>query len=384
MAYQNIDPGTRKPARKPAEPKEDTIQLGLSAAHALFESEWSKGSAPDRLAILTRLADLIDQRSEELALELVNHMGKRLAEARWELRLTAEVARYYACNADTFQAPKIIQTSHGETRVEYHAVGVVVATEPLNLPYYQLICAAAPNIAVGNPVLAKHASIMPQAVVAFEKLLRAAGAPAGAWINLSTTDEIASLVADGRVQGLALTGSELAGNVFAARAAKTHGKPILELGNTDVFPVLSDADLVTSDENGAIAHPEVRSFDARLNAAVDRAHLPKRSRIIDDRRLQRVFDYVDANLVRKITVEDLASVAALSRFHFSRRFKAMTGHTPNRFVGRRRLELAKALFAEGLSITQIALECGFSSESNFGRFFRKETGVTPGHYRRTV
>lgn len=108
------------------------------------------------------------------------------------------------------------------------------------------------------------------------------------------------------------------------------------------------------------------------------------AKTLDDRRLGRVLDYVEANLGKGITVDDLASAAALSRFHFSRIFKATVGRTPGQFVGQRRLELAKALFAEGQSLTQIAQACGFSSESNFGRSFHRATGVTPSRYRKLV
>lgn len=107
-----------------------------------------------------------------------------------------------------------------------------------------------------------------------------------------------------------------------------------------------------------------------------------RSRTLDARRLQRVLQYIDAHLGKEIMVEELASAAALSRFHFSRMFKATTGQTPQKFLGQRRLELAKALLAEGRSITQIAQACGFASESNFGRSFHRATGVTPGRYRK--
>jgi len=102
---------------------------------------------------------------------------------------------------------------------------------------------------------------------------------------------------------------------------------------------------------------------------------------LDPRRLSRVLDYVESNLTQEITVDQLASVAALSRFHFSRMFKATTGCPPSRFIGRRRLELAKSLLVEGISIAQVARMCRFSSDSNFVRAFRRATGLTPAQYR---
>ena len=108
------------------------------------------------------------------------------------------------------------------------------------------------------------------------------------------------------------------------------------------------------------------------------------SRGLDSRRLQRVVEYIQANLVKEITVEELAAAASLSRFHFSRMFKASTGQSPSRFIGQQRLQLAKSLLVAGKSIADVAHVCRFSSESNFVRSFRRATGYTPGHYRGLV
>jgi AraC family transcriptional regulator len=102
---------------------------------------------------------------------------------------------------------------------------------------------------------------------------------------------------------------------------------------------------------------------------------------LDSRRLSRVLDYIDSNLAREITIDQLASVASLSRFHFSRMFKRATGRSPSRYIGMQRLELAKALLVEGGAVAQVADVCRFSSESNFIRAFRRATGVTPARYR---
>lgn len=119
-----------------------------------------------------------------------------------------------------------------------------MAVEPWNFPYYQLMRVLAPNLAAGNPVLAKHASIVPHCAETFAHLVREAGAPEGAWTNLFiSSDQVANIIADPRVQGAALTGSEKAGSAVAAQAAKHIKKSTLELGGNDVFVVLDDADL---------------------------------------------------------------------------------------------------------------------------------------------
>ncbi len=244
MAYQSVNPTTGELLKSFANHTDSEIQSAIGAAHSLYKSPWCKGERRPRLDVLEWMAELIEQRSEELARILVQEMGKRIREARDEVRITADIARYYARNAETFLKRETVPTPHGNAWVEYHPIGVIVAVEPWNFPFYQLIRVAGPNLAIGNPVLAKHASMVPQAAVAFADLVRAAGAPEGAWTNLfATGDQIATLIADDRVQGVALTGSEGAGSIVAAHAGKNLKKSVMELGGADVFAVLDDADL---------------------------------------------------------------------------------------------------------------------------------------------
>jgi succinate-semialdehyde dehydrogenase/glutarate-semialdehyde dehydrogenase len=164
------------------------------------------------------------------------------------------VRRHDPGAAAAFLAPKTLPTPHGEAWIEYHPIGVILAVEPWNFPYYQLIRVAGPNIAVGNPVLAKHASIVPLSSLAFEQVIADAGAPKGTWTNLfASGEQIASLIADDRVQGVTLTGSERAGSIVAAQAGKCLKKSVMELGGADVFAVLDDADLDRAAESGAAA-----------------------------------------------------------------------------------------------------------------------------------
>jgi succinate-semialdehyde dehydrogenase/glutarate-semialdehyde dehydrogenase len=244
MPYRSIDPTTGEVLKTFADHTDDEIKQLLGAAHNAYRSAWSQGPIERRLDVLDRLADTIEARQEDLARLAVREMGKRIAESRREVALTAEIARYYARNGAAFLAPTAVGTPLGEAWLEYHPIGVVVAVEPWNFPYYQLIRVCAPNIAVGNPVLAKHASIVPQCAVAFEEVVRDSGAPAGAWANIfASPDQVAALIADSRVQGIALTGSEHAGSIVAAQAGAHLKKSVMELGGTDVFVVLDDADI---------------------------------------------------------------------------------------------------------------------------------------------
>ena len=244
MAYKTVNPANNKLIKEYPSHTDADVEAALSTADALYHSDWSKGSIDKRLAVLHKLADLIDSRSEELAKIASEEMGKLIAQSRGEVKRCAQIARYYADNAKQFLAPVKYPSEMGEAWVEHHPIGVVMAVEPWNFPYYQLMRVLAPNLAAGNPVIAKHASIVPHCAEAFAHLVREAGAPDGAWTNLFiSSDQVANIIADDRVQGAALTGSEKAGSVVAAQAAKHIKKSTLELGGNDVFVVLDDADL---------------------------------------------------------------------------------------------------------------------------------------------
>ncbi len=244
MAYQTVNPANNKLIKEYSSHTDADVEAALSTADALYHSDWSKGSIDKRLAVLHKLADLIDSRTEELAKIASVEMGKLIAQSRGEVKLCAQIARYYSDNAKQFLAPVKYPSEMGEAWVEHHPIGVVMAVEPWNFPYYQLMRVLAPNLAAGNPVLAKHASIVPHCAETFAHLVREAGAPDGAWTNLFiSSDQVANIIADDRVQGAALTGSEKAGSVVAAQAAKHIKKSTLELGGNDVFVVLDDADL---------------------------------------------------------------------------------------------------------------------------------------------
>lgn len=244
MAYKTVNPANNKLIKEYPSHTDADVEAALSTADALYHSDWSKGSMDKRLAVLHKLADLIDSRTEELAKIASVEMGKLIAQSRGEVKLCAQIARYYADNAKQFLAPVKHPSELGEAWVEHHPIGVVMAVEPWNFPYYQLMRVLAPNLAAGNPVIAKHASIVPHCAETFAHLVREAGAPDGAWINLFiSSDQVANIIADDRVQGAALTGSEKAGSVVAAQAAKHIKKSTLELGGNDVFVVLDDADL---------------------------------------------------------------------------------------------------------------------------------------------
>ncbi|WP_455864965.1 NAD-dependent succinate-semialdehyde dehydrogenase [Pantoea agglomerans] len=244
MSYQTINPASNKLVKTWIDHNDQQVEQALKTADDLYHSSWSKGDIQPRLQVLKKMADLIDVRVEELAKTASVEMGKLINQSRGEVQLCAQIARYYAENAERFLAPTRYPSELGEAWVENHPIGVLVAVEPWNFPFYQLMRVLAPNLAAGNPVLAKHAANVPHCATLFEELVTEAGAPKGAWTNLFiSNDQVASLIADDRVQGAALTGSERAGSAVAQQAGKYLKKTTLELGGNDVFVVLDDCDL---------------------------------------------------------------------------------------------------------------------------------------------
>ena len=245
MAYQSVNPATGEVVKTFTPHDQQKIDQTLERAQALFKSDWSQHDhLPQRLDVLLKFADLLLEQKEQLATLMSSEMGKLIAQGRDEIELCAGIARYYSAQAAEFLKPVQYPTDLGEAWVENHPLGLIMAVEPWNFPFYQLMRVFAPNYAIGNPVMLKHASIVPQCAEKFEALIRDAGAPNGAFTNLFISpDQVAEIIADQRVQGVALTGSEGAGSVVAQQAGKHLKKSTLELGGNDVFVVLDDADM---------------------------------------------------------------------------------------------------------------------------------------------
>jgi succinate-semialdehyde dehydrogenase/glutarate-semialdehyde dehydrogenase len=171
-------------------------------------------------------------------------MGKLIDEARGEVVLSADILEYYAQNAERFLAPQHLDPTSGEAEVESSPFGVLFGVQPWNFPYYQLARFAAPNLMAGNVVMVKHAGCVPQCAIAFERLWLEAGAPMGAYTNLLIShDQVNRVIDDPRIKGVALTGSVEAGKLVAGRAGQNLKKSTMELGGSDAFIVLEDADL---------------------------------------------------------------------------------------------------------------------------------------------
>ena len=243
MAYQSINPFTNQKLKDYPPHTDENIQNALDQAEQILKSDWPQ-QIDQRIKVLRNVAQKLREQKTELAKLMTLDMGKLIKQSEGEIESCAKIAEYFADHAKEFLAPVSYETELGEAWVEHHPLGIVMAVEPWNFPFYQLMRVFAPNCAIGNPVLAKHAGIVPQCAEAFEKLVLEAGAPRGVWINLFiSSDQVQEIIADPRVQGVALTGSEGAGSAVAEQAGKYIKKSTLELGGNDVFIVLDDADL---------------------------------------------------------------------------------------------------------------------------------------------
>lgn len=243
MAIQTINPATNEVVKIFAEMMDEDVDKAVAKAAGTFE-DWKKTDYKLRAEVLHKVAGLLREKKKTLAQMITMEMGKLVAQAEGEIKLSAEIFDYYAKNAESFLADKILHPIHGQALIRHSPIGVLLGVQPWNFPFYQVARFAAPNIMVGNTVLIKHASIVPQCAIAIEEIFMEADAPIGLYTNLLISGKRASeLVADKRIKGVSLTGSEAAGASIAAEAGKHLKKSVLELGGSDAFIILEDADI---------------------------------------------------------------------------------------------------------------------------------------------
>ena len=243
MGYQSLNPFDGKIIGTFEGLTNHALEAKIAAAEACFKS-WRHKSFAERAAVIAKAGELMHARAGEFARIMTLEMGKRISEARGEVEFSARILAYYAKNAERFLAPVKLHPTNGEAHMESSPIGVVFCVEPWNFPYYQLARVAGPHLMAGNTLMVKHAGIVPQCAIAFEKVLIEAGAPVGLYTNLLIThNQCDQVVDDPRIKGVALTGSVEAGRSVAARAGQNLKVSSMELGGSDAFIVLEDADL---------------------------------------------------------------------------------------------------------------------------------------------
>ncbi|MGO2123177.1 NAD-dependent succinate-semialdehyde dehydrogenase [Glutamicibacter arilaitensis] len=230
---------------------DEQIQDAIAKADSAY-TQWSLSALDERVALLERVADIYEARAEQLAAIITREMGKPIKQSLGEIGIVAAIYRYYAKNGPKFLADEELEiASGGKALVRKEAVGVLLGIMPWNFPYYQVARFAAPNLMNGNTILLKHAPQCPESALAMEEIFKEAAAPAGAYVNIfATNEQVADIIADRRVQGVSLTGSERAGSAVAEIAGRNLKKVVLELGGSDPFLVMDDADIARTAKLG--------------------------------------------------------------------------------------------------------------------------------------
>ena len=251
MAIESLNPYTGKVLQSFAPfSAADTEQI-LAEAHQAAAT-WRNTTFAKRAAVLRRAAELLRERQDELAHLMALEMGKPVRDGRAEAQKCAACCDYYADHAEGFLADEEIKTDAGRSFLSYAPLGVVLAIMPWNFPLWQVVRFAAPALMAGNVGLLKHAPNVPQCALALEKIFHDAGLPPAAFRTLLIeTEPVAGLLADDRVAAATLTGSERAGAAVAAAAGQHIKKTVLELGGSDPFIVLADADLAAAAKTAA-------------------------------------------------------------------------------------------------------------------------------------
>jgi succinate-semialdehyde dehydrogenase / glutarate-semialdehyde dehydrogenase len=215
----------------------------ITQAHAAQEA-WSGTPLAVRVAYLRKFGEVLRERRERLARLATKEMGKPIVQAEAEIDKCARACDFYADSAEEFLRPTVVSTSFDESYVEYDPLGIVLAIMPWNFPFWQVIRLLAPAFAAGNAVVLKHASNVPECAVAIEDAIVSTGFPAGLFRTmLIPAVAVADVIADPRVAAVCVTGSSEAGAKVASIAGSHLTKVVLELGGSDAFIVLDDADL---------------------------------------------------------------------------------------------------------------------------------------------
>ncbi|WP_018155262.1 NAD-dependent succinate-semialdehyde dehydrogenase [Demetria terragena] len=303
--YRIVNPATGELVEEFPTATDDQIVDAQQRNHQAF-AEWAARSVTERAGVLTAVADAYAERADELA-EIINlEMGKAVPEAKGEIKLSEMIYRYFADHAETFLEDEPLRGTEGEDKawIRRKPVGSILGIMPWNFPYYQVARFAAPNLALGNTILLKHAPQDPKSAAVMEEIFHAAGVPVDAYINIYATNEQVSdvILPSPLNQGVSVTGSERAGSAVAQAAGKNLKKVVLELGGSDPYILLDTEDVKKTAKV---------FFRSRMGNVGQACNSPKRMIVMDD-----VYDDFAAeltDLVKAATPSDpTAEGAALS------------------------------------------------------------------------
>jgi succinate-semialdehyde dehydrogenase/glutarate-semialdehyde dehydrogenase len=240
---RSINPATGETLAAFDEPGVDAVEAALARA-AETQRRWRRRPPAERAALLARVAVVLRRHRDDWARLISLEMGKPLAEARGEIEKSAVTCDFYAAHAPAMLADQVVASNASDSRIVIDPLGIVLAVMPWNYPFWQALRAIAPAVAAGNALVLKHAANVPQCAMALERLFVEAEAPAGLFTTLLVgSGSVAGLIDDARIAAVTFTGSTPVGRDIASRAGRALKKQVLELGGSDPFIVLADADV---------------------------------------------------------------------------------------------------------------------------------------------
>lgn len=243
--FAAINPATGEIINEYPQATAGDIENALSSAQSAY-TNWARGTTvAERAALAKRAAELFEERKDELGAIINREMGKPLDQAVGEAEFSGAIAAAFADNAEKWLADEVLEVEDGlKTFFRFQGIGVILGIMPWNYPYYQVARFAVPNLILGNTVVLKHANQCPDSALALQSIFDDAGFPEGAYVNVfASHEQIGEMIADDRIQGVSLTGSERAGAIVAEQAGRHLKKCVLELGGSDVFLVLDTANI---------------------------------------------------------------------------------------------------------------------------------------------
>lgn len=274
--YRILNPATGKVVEQFPTATDEQIMDAQQRSHDAFVG-WAELPIEQRAAALTRTADIYAERADELADIIQLEMGKPIGEAKGEIKLSAMIYRYYADMAESFLEDEAVRgtAQPDQAFVRRRPIGSILGIMPWNFPYYQVARFAAPNLALGNTIMLKHAPQDPKSSAVMEEIFRDAGVPADAYINIyATNDQVAQIILTSRLnQGVSVTGSERAGSAVAEAAGRNLKKVVLELGGSDPYLLLDTEDVKAS---------AATFFEARMGNNGQACNSPKRMIVMDE------------------------------------------------------------------------------------------------------
>jgi succinate-semialdehyde dehydrogenase/glutarate-semialdehyde dehydrogenase len=297
--YQVTDPSTGEVVESFDHATDAEIESALTSAHSAYTA-WKDVPIEERAVVVKRVAALFAERADELAAIATTEMGKPGSEGVEEAEFCQAIFDYFGDEGPTLAADTEIKgITGGRAVVQKLPVGPLLGVMPWNFPFYQIARFAAPNLMLGNTIILKHAESVPRSALAVQKIMDDAGVPEGAYVNVfATFDQVETIIADPRVAGVSLTGSERAGSVVAALAGKNLKKCVLELGGSDPMVVLDTNDLA------AVADA---AWDYRMYNTGQACNSNKRMIVMDD-----LFDDFVGRLTDKALAIDPSSFSPLS------------------------------------------------------------------------